>query len=108
MVQNWLLRDNGKHQFSEQHKQLLIEYLATALWQSGQRQWNADDLDNWLNDFLYDNPRLASIYQMKDREILKEDLRTATFIVRVDEQHFRFAHTFFILNCINTINKPIS
>lgn len=93
MVDSWLSRDTGKHQFSPQHKKQLMEYLAAALWKSGQRQWNVDDLDEWLDDFLYENRKLAFIYQNLDRNVLKEDLRTATFIVRPDDEHFRFAHT---------------
>ncbi|MBU0656516.1 MAG: NACHT domain-containing protein [Gammaproteobacteria bacterium] len=93
MVDSWLSRDTGKHQFSPQHKKQLMEYLAAALWKSGQRQWNVDDLDEWLDDFLYENPKLASAYLNLDRNVLKEDLRTATFIVRPDDEHFRFAHT---------------
>ncbi|OQX01407.1 MAG: hypothetical protein BWK73_46200 [Thiothrix lacustris] len=93
MVDSWLSRDTGKHQFSPQHKKQLMEYLAAALWKSGQRQWNVDDLDEWLDDFLYDKPKLASAYLNLDRNVLKEDLRTATFIVRPDDEHFRFAHT---------------
>jgi WD40 repeat protein len=93
MVDSWLSRDTGKHQFSPQHKKQLMEYLAAALWKSGQRQWSVDDLDEWLDDFLYENPKLASAYQNFDRAVLKEDLRTATFIVRPDDEHFRFAHT---------------
>ena len=93
MVDNWLARDTGKHQFSPQHKKQLMEYLAAALWRTGQRQWTVDDLDEWLDNFLYDNPRIADAYRMMDREVLKEDLRTATFITRSDDAHFRFAHT---------------
>ncbi|MBJ6610871.1 MAG: pentapeptide repeat-containing protein, partial [Candidatus Thiothrix moscowensis] len=93
MVDSWLSRDTGKHQFSPQHKKQLMEYLAAALWKSRQRQWNVDDLDEWLDDFLYENPKLASAYLNLDRNVLKEDLRTATFIVRPDDEHFRFAHT---------------
>lgn len=93
MVDKWLGRDTGKHQFSPQHKKQLMEYLSAALWKSGQRQWNVDDLDEWLDEFLFANPNIAAAYSSKEREVLKEDLRTATFIVRPDDAHFRFAHT---------------
>lgn len=93
MVNNWLARDAGKHQFSPQDKKRLMEYLAAALWQSGQRQWTVNDLDEWLDDFLYENQRIADVYRNLNREVLKEDLRTATFITRPDDEHFRFAHT---------------
>ncbi|TXH70622.1 MAG: TIR domain-containing protein [Thiothrix sp.] len=93
MVEHWLRRDDGKHQFSPQHKKQLMEYLAAALWKSGQRQWNVDELDTWLDEFLFKNIKLASAYQNLDRNVLKEDLRTATFIVRPDENSFRFAHS---------------
>lgn len=92
MVDSWLSRDTGRHQFSPQHKKQLMEYLAAALWKSGQREWNVDDLDEWLDDFLYENPKLASAYLNLDRNVLKEDLRTTTFIVRAGDEQFRFAH----------------
>ena len=93
MIENWLGRDVGKHQFSPSHKKLLMEHLSAALWRSRQRLWSVEDLDNWLDDFLYDNPRLAGAYNNLNREVLKEDLRTATFIVRPDKDQFRFAHS---------------
>ena len=93
MVENWLARDTGKHQFSPQHKKQLMEYLSAALWRTGQRQWTVDDLDEWLDDFLFGNPRIADAYRNMDREVLKEDLRTATFVTRSDDEYFRFAHT---------------
>jgi len=41
------------------------------------------------------SPILTEIYRKKDRAVLKEDLRTATFVLRptTEEKHFRFAHT---------------
>jgi len=93
MVERWLRRDDGKHVFNATHKQLLMEHLAAALWRSGARQWRHADIEEWLDAFLYENPVLAAAYANKDREVLKEDLRTATFIVRPDDESFRFAHT---------------
>ena len=94
MVDQWLKRDQGKHQFNPTHKQLLMEHLAAAaLGASGQRQWRHEDVETWLDQYLYDHPRLAGAYSTKEREVLKEDLRTATFIVRPDDERFRFAHT---------------
>jgi WD40 repeat protein len=93
MVQSWLERDTGKHQITPDHKQRLMEHLAAALWRSGRRTWGVEELEQWLIDFLEANPRLAAHYHGKDRELLKEDLRTATFLVRVGEDDFRFAHT---------------
>lgn len=92
LVESWLSRDAGKHQFTPQHKKQLMEYLAAALWESGQVQWTADELDEWLDVFLYENPILAAAYQNSNRAVLKEDLRTATFVVRSND-HFSFAHT---------------
>ena len=45
-------------------------------------------------DFLGSNPGIAAHYVNKDRELLKEDLRTATFLVRDEaSDFFRFAHS---------------
>jgi WD40 repeat protein len=93
MVQSWLERDMGKHQLTPEHKLRLMEHLAAALRRSGRRAWTVGDLEQWLIDFLEANPRLAAHYRGKDRELLKEDLRTATFLVREGEADFRFAHS---------------
>ncbi len=95
VVRSWLSRDDGKHQLDAAHKRRLMESLAAALWRSGEKQWDVDRLEDWLDDFLHQNPAIAAAYANKDRSLLKEDLRTATFVLRPDteEKSFRFAHT---------------
>ena len=95
VVRSWLSRDDGKHQLDAAHKRRLMEALAAALWRSGEKQWEVDRLEDWLDDFLHQSPALAAAYANKDRSLLKEDLRTATFVLRPDteESRFRFAHT---------------
>ncbi len=93
MVQSWLERDMGKHQLTPDHKLRLMERFAAELWRSRKRSWNVEEVEQWLIDFLTEHPRLAAHYEGKDRDLLKEDLRTATFLVREGEDEFRFAHT---------------
>src|SRR6185295_16168236 len=93
MVQSWLERDMGKHQLTPDHKLRLMERFAAEIWRSGKRSWNVEEVEQWLIDFLAEHPRLAAHYEGKDRDLLKEDLRTATFLVREGEDEFRFAHT---------------
>src|SRR5262249_19232116 len=97
VVRSWLTRDDGKHQLNPAHKRRLMEDLAAAMWREGARQWDVDRLENWLDDFLAndDNRALAGAHPPKEPDVLKEDLRTATFVLRPDteEKHFRFAHT---------------
>ena len=95
VVKSWLNRDEGKHQLDPVHKLQLMEELAAALWREGTQQWNVDRLESWLDDYLTASPKLISIYANKDRAVLKEDLRTATFVLRptTEENRFRFAHT---------------
>ncbi len=95
VVRSWLSRDDGKHHLDAMHKRRLMEALAAALWRSGEKQWDADRLEEWFDEFLHQNPAIASAYANKDRALLKEDLRTATFVLRPDTEakHFRFAHT---------------
>ena len=96
-VGSWLNRDDGKHQLNPVHKRRLMEDLAAAMWREGAKQWDSDRLENWFDDFLAadENRALAGAYQSKDHDVLKEDLRTATFVLRpdIEEKHFRFAHT---------------
>jgi len=93
MVLSWLERDQGKHTITPEHKQRLMEYFAAELWRSGRRTWSVSDIEQWLIDLLTARPEIAAHYQGKGRELLKEDLRTATFLVRDGEDQFRFAHT---------------
>jgi len=93
MVLSWLERDTGKHQITPDHKQRLMEHLAAELWRAGAKSWRVGELEQWLIDFLEAHPGVAAHYAGKARELLKEDLRTATFLVREGEKHFRFAHT---------------
>jgi WD40 repeat protein len=93
LVATWLGRDDGKHRIDPLHKRLLMEDLASALWLSAARQWHVDRLEQWLDEWLYAHPVIRDVYSSADRVVLKEDLRTATFIVRPDESSFGFAHS---------------
>lgn len=93
MVLSWLERDTGKHLLTPDHKQALMEHFAAALFRTGDGFWSVADLEQWLIDFMEARPEFAAHYAGKDRELLKEDLRTATFLVRDGEDRFRFAHT---------------
>jgi WD40 repeat protein len=94
VVEEWLLRDGGKHQLNPEHKQMLMEYVAAELVRSAERTWSAAKLEQWLMDFLGSNHGIASHYEGVKRDLLKEDLRTATFLVRDEtNDQFRFAHS---------------
>ncbi len=95
VVREWLARDDGKHQLQPLHKRRLMEELAVALWRSGAKEWEAEKLEDWFDEFLLDNPKVRVAYEGVKNSVLKEDLRTATFVVRPErsEKHFRFAHT---------------
>ena len=93
VVDRWLQRDHGKHQLNPSHKRLLMEHLSAELWRAGRREWGCEQLEAWLDGFLFANPIIEAAYRTIDREVLKEDLRTATFVVRTTDDTFRFAHT---------------
>lgn len=93
MVRSWLERDKEKHEFTPDHKIELMEHLSVQLLRLGRRTWSIGDLEQWLLEFLQANSAIALHYKGKPREVLKEDLRNATFVVREGEDQFRFAHT---------------
>ena len=96
LVQQWLERDAGKHKFSDAHKRELMEHLAAGLWKDGVKEWPWSKVESWLEEFYAARPVWQARYAAKcDFELLLEDLRTATFIVRPETSpdHFRFAHT---------------
>jgi WD40 repeat protein len=94
LVSRWLGRDEEKHQISATLKPVLMQYLAIALWRSGQRSWHISQLDQWLVEFKDQNKAFALHTVDKAIELLKEDLRNSTFVVRdTESDDFRFAHT---------------
>lgn len=98
MVGQWLQRDKPKHRLSLEHKLILMESLALLLWRGQQTQINYAELEDWLLDQLADNKRWqlnysAYINREQGLDILQQDLRNASFLVRGDDDSFRFAHT---------------
>ncbi len=93
MVQSWLERDSGKHEFDIDHKLQIMEYVAAELWRTAGRTWTARQMEDWLAGFLECTPAVAVHYRRKELDLLKKDLRTATFLVGGSRRPFRFAHS---------------
>ena len=98
MVEGWLLRDAGKHSIRPEDKQSLAAHLAAHLWRGRLSAIPVNALEDWLHLWLDSSPGLAARYRSLNPEQLEEDLRTATFLSRVDGRNtskgeFRFAHT---------------
>ncbi|MCB2264120.1 MAG: pentapeptide repeat-containing protein, partial [Candidatus Thiosymbion ectosymbiont of Robbea hypermnestra] len=98
LVEQWTDRDSPKHRLDRDHKLRLMERLAHRLWSRKQKSLDYRELENWLLDQLLADPRRQLAYRAYlDREngadILQEDLRNASFLVREGEAGFRFAHT---------------
>ncbi len=96
VVDRWLNRDNGKHQIKSDHKLQLAAHLAALLWEQKQTSLPASEIEDWFMGWLADNPKIAFRYQGISPDILEEDLRTATFLCREDDEQgsrFRFSHT---------------
>ncbi|MEQ1593577.1 MAG: pentapeptide repeat-containing protein [Casimicrobium sp.] len=89
---DWLQRDTGKHEFELAHKRSVMQALAAEMWRERARQWSWERMERWLNEFMLSVPGWVFRYAAK-ADVLAKDLRTATFIVRVGEDSFRFAHT---------------
>ncbi len=95
MIKRWLDRDEGKHQLDTLHKWRLMEDIAAEMWREGVKQWDVDRLEDWLEARIYQSSEYAGKYEPAKLPVLKQDFRTATFVLRPDteEKHFRFAHT---------------
>ena len=98
MVGQWSRRDDPKHRLKRDHKLLLMERLAHLLWAGGRKALPYGELEEWLLDELLAQPRWQLNYRSylnrdNGTDILQEDLRNASFLVREGEDSFRFAHT---------------
>jgi len=96
MAQRWLERDAGKHHIRPEHKMHLAAHLAAHLWRAGGGLLPAEDIERWFHAWLESEPDLLRRYRGLHPDQLEEDLRTATFLARVDDEKgggFRFAHT---------------
>jgi WD40 repeat protein len=95
-VEEWLLRDQGKHYIRPDDKQLLMEELAAELARQGQRSWTARQLELWRKSLVQRSPPLATLAAsgaLETELLVDQDLRNATFLVRAGDDSFRFAHS---------------
>ena len=96
LVERWMTRDDGKHQLKPHHKARLMSFLAAWAWRQGQRSVPAHALEDELHRWLAQEG-LTARYSHLGPDKLEEDLRTATFLVREEDEKgrsgFRFAHT---------------
>ncbi|HXA18323.1 MAG TPA: pentapeptide repeat-containing protein, partial [Thermoanaerobaculia bacterium] len=95
LVERWLERDNGKHKLRPEDKLRVMEEIAGAMWAQGDRAWSWERLRDWLGGWFAADQVLGTRYANVASEVIEEDIRTATFILRPDdsEREFRFAHT---------------
>lgn len=100
VAKSWLERDDGKHHLQPEHKLRLMPDLAAHLWRIGARSLPYEELHRWFHEWRRQQPDLAERYgpAVYNQNKLEEDLRTATFVVREDEdaerpEGFRFAHS---------------
>ncbi len=94
-VRQHLDRDSPKEIILQNHKLVMMEELAAALWLDGSREWPIEKLEDWLDQFLVDHPAISNRYQTVEPALLNQDLRNATSVVRRADAKsaFRFAHT---------------
>ncbi len=93
MVERLFRRDDGKHQLLPRHKQYLLEDLAAHFWREGLRACPVETLEAWLEEWLYAHPKIRAGAKTGIQELLENDLRNSTLLVRANSDQFRFAHT---------------
>jgi len=95
MIDNWLERDGGKHQWRPEDKERLMEEIAAAMWQKGTQEWPWSQVLEWLGNCLAQEKVWRTRYARVAPVLLEEDFRTATFVLRphTSMESFRFAHT---------------
>ena len=100
MVERWLARDEGKHFIDPEHKSAFMAELAAWLWREKKTAAPAKDVETIFRRWIRSDEDLNDFYPStltkSDKDKLNEDLRTATFLARQDDERgstFGFAHT---------------
>ena len=100
MVERWLARDEGKHFIDPEHKSAFMAELAAWLWREKKTSAPAKDVEAIFRRWIRSDEDLSDVYPStltkSDKDKLNEDLRTATFLARQDDERgstFVFAHT---------------
>jgi uncharacterized protein YjbI with pentapeptide repeats len=95
LVDERLRRDDGKHHLRPEDKLALMKEIAAEMWPDGAREWPWRRVLAWLGARLAQDEVLRTRYATNAPELLEEDFRTATFVLRPDDspESFRFAHT---------------
>ncbi len=100
MVKSWLARDKGKHFIDPERKNAFMAELAAWLWREKKTTAPAEDVETIFRRWVRGDEDLSDInpsaLTKSDKDKLYEDLRTATFLTRQDDERgstFRFAHT---------------
>ena len=88
-----LSRDLGKHTVATRHKLEIMSSMAGELAVLGQRDWSVEAMERWIDSY-FNNSDLHITYTNKERDIIHEDIRAASFLVRSGNR-FRFSHTSF-------------
>ena len=91
-IDQWLERDDGKHNFVPRHKIQLMSHLASQVWRSGSRTWKADEMEDWLLEFCEEHKNIMRRSSHYTPDQLTNDFLTATFLSRRGD-NFAFAHS---------------
>ncbi|MEM6942634.1 MAG: NACHT domain-containing protein, partial [Pseudomonadota bacterium] len=97
LFERTLTRDDHKQPYLTTPDRIdLLKALAGHLHQSGRSDLQVDDLERWFDRFVAEHPGLRNTLTFgTDRRILQTEFRNASFLVRVNDDRFVFAHTSF-------------
>ena len=94
-----LERDSEKRQaLTSSDRVDILKALALHLHQQGAQEMDVSSLEGWFDRFAADNPGIELILKsggIGARGLLQTELRNASFLVRVRDDRFVFAHTSF-------------
>ena len=94
-----LERDSEKRQaLTSSDRVDILKALALHLHEQGAREMDVSSLESWFDRFARNHPGIELILKsggIGARGLLQTELRNASFLVRIRDEHFVFAHTSF-------------
>jgi WD40 repeat protein len=92
LVTDTFARDEEKNKIDPYDKAYILQKLSYFMYQNSTQSISIHELNKWFLKLIREDENLAE-YKEEEKELLKQDLRNSTLLVRFGEEDFGFSHS---------------